>query len=251
MSPDPDSAARSTLSIPWPSVSSPRLAPAIALAALASLAAVACGGQDPPPVAPTAATTPPPASAPAPATPAPAPIAAAPSPAAAADENYDEFGDPTNLAPLFEKGASPSFPKATTSEHDCWQTVSVSGAARKDYETITAKCGPATGSVEYVKPTMGKLHAKHDKRDTFIVPIHGGLCYRFFGVADSSIADLDILIEKKGGALVGDDKTVGPVAIIESDKAWCIDTDGVYNFLVEIDGEGQGNYVFGIWARKK
>jgi len=163
---------------------------------------------------------------------------------------YDETEDPASLKPLFEKGAQPSFPTATTSELACWQSVSVSGSARKDYEAITAKCGASTGSVEYVKPTLGKLHSKHDKRDTFIVPIHGGLCYRFFGVADSTVADLDILIEKKGGALVGDDKTNGPVAIIESDKAWCIESDGVYDFLVEIDGQGQGDYVFGIWARK-
>ena len=74
----------------------------------------------------------------------------------------------------------------------------MTGNAKKDYESIIAKCGAATGAVEYVKPALGKLHIKHDKRDTFIVPIRGGLCYRFFGVADASIQDLDILIEKKG-----------------------------------------------------
>ena len=45
-------------------------------------------------------------------------------------------------------------------------------------------------------------------------------------------------------------KTIGPVAIIESEKAWCMERDGVYNFLVQVHGEGQGHYVFGIWARK-
>src|SRR5258708_2579337 len=68
---------------------------------------------------------------------------------------YDPMEDPTNLKPLFEKGASPSFPTATTSEQTCWQTISVSGNARKDYESITAKCGASTGSIEYVRPTIG------------------------------------------------------------------------------------------------
>ncbi|MGO9834291.1 MAG: hypothetical protein ACLP1X_08755 [Polyangiaceae bacterium] len=188
----------------------------------------------------------------------PTPITAAastsPPPVAASAETYDDPGeaqDPATLTPILTKGSKPTFPKATVGEHECWQTVSPSGAARKDYDTIITRCGSATGAIEYVKPALGKLHHKLDKRDTFIVPILGGLCYRFFGVADSTIQDIDILIERPGGALVGEDKTNGPVAIIESEKAWCMDKDGVYNFLVEIDGEGQGNYVFGIWARPK
>jgi hypothetical protein len=219
-----------------------------------------CGGQPgTPPAAPssTAAPTPIVAAAPAVEPQAASPTRAAAAPtaaeaAAAVKAGYDESGaDPANLTPLFGNGPLPAFPSATANEHECWQSANVSGDARKDYETLVAKCGSTTGSVEYVKPTIGKLHSKHDRRDTFIVPIRGGLCYRFFGVADSTVKDLDILIEKKGGDLVGDDKTNGPVAIIESDKAWCIDRDATYNFLVEIDGEGQGTYVFGVWARKK
>jgi hypothetical protein len=157
--------------------------------------------------------------------------------------------DPTNLKALFEKGAAPAFPIATMSEQDCWRSVAVVGSARQDYETILKQCGASTGAVQYVRPAMGHLHHKQQRRDTFVVPIQGGLCYRFFGVGDASINDLDILIEQRG-ALVGDDKTNGPVAIIESDKAWCMDRDGVYDFLVQVHGEGQGHYIFGIWARK-
>jgi hypothetical protein len=29
-----------------------------------------------------------------------------------------------------------------------------------------------------------------------------------------------------------------------------MDRDGVYDFLVQVHGEGQGHYIFGIWARK-
>jgi hypothetical protein len=165
-------------------------------------------------------------------------------------DDPEEAKDPQSLTPLLDTN-KPAFPKATVGEHECWQTVSPTGDSRKDYDVIVARCGGPTGAIEYVKPATGKLHHKLDKRDTFIVPLRGGLCYRFFGVADSTIKDIDILIERPGGALVGDDKTVGPVAIIESEKAWCMDKDGVYDFLVEIDGEGQGRYVFGVWARAK
>jgi hypothetical protein len=210
-----------------------------------------CGGSGAPAASPQAPPPPQDAVSAAPASSATSPSPAGTSVASAAYDDPEEASDPATLTPLVAKGSKLSFPKATVGEHECWQTVSPSGEARKDYDAIVAKCGAATGAVEYVKPAHGKLHETLDKRDTFIIPIRGGLCYRFFGVADSTIKDIDILIERPGGALVGDDKTTGPVAIIESEKAWCMDKDGVYNFLVEIDGHGQGNYVFGAWARAK
>jgi hypothetical protein len=207
-----------------------------------------CGGSAAPAVAPAPAS---PTQEGTSATPPAAGTSALPTVESAHYDDPEEAADPATLTPLLAKGSKPTFPKATVGEHECWQTVSPTGEARKDYDAIVAKCGAATGAIEYVKPVHGKLHDKLDKRDTFIVPIRGGLCYRFFGVADSTIKDIDILIERPGGALVGDDKATGPVAIIESDKAWCMDKDGVYNFLVEIDGQGQGNYVFGAWVRAK
>ncbi|MGH7434582.1 MAG: hypothetical protein ACRENE_02830 [Polyangiaceae bacterium] len=157
--------------------------------------------------------------------------------------------DPIRLTPLFDRASAPAFPAATASEMACWRTTPVVGKAREDYEKLLSSCGAATGAVQYVRPAMGHLHHKHQRRDVFVLPIQGGLCYRVFGVGDATIQDLDVLIEQRG-ALVGDDRATGPVAIIQSDKAWCIDHDGVYNFLVQTHGEGQGNYVFGVWARK-
>jgi hypothetical protein len=170
------------------------------------------------------------------------------------EEAYDdpgELSDPTSMKPLFDKSSKPPFPKATTSEATCWQSISLTGDAPKDYEQLAAKCGAPTGSVAYTQPASGKLHYKRDKRDTFSLHLVGGLCYRFFGVADGTVKDLDLLIEKKGGALVGDDKTQGPVAIIESSKSWCMDNDVDYQFNVEVDGTGTGRYVFAVWARPK
>jgi hypothetical protein len=202
--------------------------------------ASACAGSSPPPRAAAQDV------------PAPAPAAQAAAPAA--PEAYDDPGelqDPATMIPLFGKNSRPSFPKATTSDRECWQAIRLSGEAKKDYEALVASCGTPTGSVQYVAPVAGKLHHELDKRDTFDVKIQGGLCYRFFGVADATIPDLDILIERSNGDLVGDDKTNGPVAIIDADKNWCMDSDADYRFQVQIKGPGTGNYEFGVWARPK
>lgn len=191
-----------------------------------------------------------------PATPTPvASASAAPaptdSPAPTDDQYVDPETDPTTLTPLFDKTSRPSFPKATSSPATCWQTVSLQGDSQKDYDALAAKCGTPTGAVPYVKPVAGKLHSEKDKRDTYLLHLQGGLCYRYFGVGDGTIRDLDILILQAKGALVGDDKTIGPVAIIEMDKAWCMDRDVDYQFAVEVDGAGTGKYVFGVWAQPK
>jgi hypothetical protein len=216
------------------------------LCALATVLASACASSpSSPPVAVAAET---PAAAPVP----PRPVAPTNPPAAV--DAYDDPGelhDPETMTPLFGKDSRPAFPKATAGDHECWQTIQLSGDAKTDFDALVSRCGAPTGSVQYVAPVVGKLHYVHDKRDTFDVKIQGGLCYRFFGVADGSIQDLDILIERANGDLVGDDKTNGPVAIIDMDKNWCMDADGDYKFAVEVDGTGTGNYAFGVWARPK
>ncbi len=246
----------------------------IALGVLGGFGAlvIACGGSDPAPAAPSAPSAPsaPAASAPAtpaapaaPATPA-APAAPSPTPAAsaapaaapatpAAEAAYtdpNEHPDGFLLTPLFTKKTKPSsFPKKSAKDGECWTTVGITGDHGKDFPALLAACGTPTGLVEYVKPMEGKLHSKHDPRDVYKIPLVGGYCYRYFAVADSGISDLDLLIQKPGGALVGDDQTTSPVAIIESDKPWCVDEDQTLEFHVKVDGPGSGGYAFGIWAR--
>jgi hypothetical protein len=216
---------------------------------------LACGGATPPP--PSAGDSPhsAPPDHPALATAAPAPTqeatASAQAPLVDTYDDPEDARDPATLTPLFDKAKSPPFPKATTGDHECWQTVALSGDAKKDYQALVGQCGAATGCSEYTKPSVGKLHHVKDKRDTFVVRVQAGLCYRFFGVADASIPDLDILIMRANGDLVGEDRTRGPVAIIDSDKAWCMDRDDDLKFHVQIDGQGTGNYVFGVWARPR
>jgi hypothetical protein len=213
--------------------------PTLIASVFCSACAAAAPAAGPPSVAPPSASAPPPAAQPA---------------ATSSEATYDDPGeahDPATLEPLFGKGATPTFPKGTVDQRDCWQTVRLTGAARADFDALVAACGTPTGSVEYVKPAVGKLHDVKDRRDTYFVHVRGGLCYRFFGVADQTITDLDILIETGSGALVGEDKARGPVAIIESDKSWCMQSDGDYKFGVQISGTGTGSYVFGAWARPK
>jgi hypothetical protein len=160
-------------------------------------------------------------------------------------------GSIVTMTPLIQKGAKTAYPKRTIGDKECWQGTALAGEAKKDYDTLIGKCGAATGLAEYVKPATGKLHHLHDKRDTFKLKLLGGMCYRYFAVADSGIKDLDILVMKPGGALVADDKTSNPVAIIEFDKSWCMDEDAEYDFHIEVDGEGNGHYIFGVWAKPK
>lgn len=144
-----------------------------------------------------------------------------------------------------------TFPKSTKGDKECWQTLHLSGEHAKDFDTIVAACGTPTGLAEYAKPVTGKLHHVHDKRDTYTLKLLGGMCYRYFAVADTGITDLDILVQKPGGALVADDKQTSQVAIIEGDKAWCMDADAEYEFHLEIEGTGKGGYTFGVWAKPK
>jgi hypothetical protein len=157
------------------------------------------------------------------------------------------------LTPLFTKHKPPKFPKPTVSDLGCWQGMELSGNAAKDFAALVARCGTPTGVAEYVHPAKGYLHHAHDQRDSFKIPLEEGYCYRYFAVADATIDDLDILVTRHGGDVVGNDQSKGQVAIIQSDKPWCMDDDVEYEFEIGVDGRGQaqGNYLLGVWARPK
>jgi hypothetical protein len=223
----------------------PRLSRTALLAAFVTgVGTLSCGGGPPlPPETPAA-------SAPA------ATVAATPAPVAALppsdDDDPDESSDPIALAPEITRPWDKTvFPPKGGDEAKCWQTISVSGNAQQDYDVLVANCGAPLGLAEYVKPAHGHLHSVKDKRDTFSIKLLKGLCYRYFAVGDSGIKDIDILVEKKGNVLVGDDKQTGPIAIIDAGKPWCMTEDAEYFFNVEVDGDGHGKYVFGTWARPK
>lgn len=181
---------------------------------------------------------------------------AAPSASAAAgdDDTYDdpnESADAIVMQPLVTK-ATPkaAYPKAKTTDGDCWKTVSFSGQHDKDWTALITACGTPTGMLEYVKPQNGKLHHIKDVSDSFTVTMNKGSCYRLFAVADSSIHDIDIVI-LRNGAILGTDDMTQPVAIIQGTAPFCPETDGVYSFDVKIKGDGKGAYTFGMWTRPK
>jgi hypothetical protein len=227
----------------------------LAVAASAPALLLACGGATPPPDAPA---TPPPAPTTATSTPASPPAAttaaATPAPVETAWSDPNEKPDGYELTALFDrKKSKSSFPKKTIGDGECWTSVGVTGDHDKDFQAIVAACGTPTGLAEYAKPMEGKLHHEHDPRDVYKMKVLAGYCYRYFAVADNGIKDLDLLIEKPGGALVGDDKTTSPVVIIESDQPWCQDDDQTLEFHVEVKAGSTdtGGYVLGVWARPK
>jgi len=227
---------------------------AIATGGAVSLVAIGCGGSAPTPAAPTDAK---PAAADAPAaTGAATPAADAP-PAdkhsvaeAAPHVDPNEKDGAIELAALVDKTKKPAFPKQTVGDHDCLKELAFTGHHQADFATLVGKCGTPTGMVEYTKPAEGRLHAKHDKRDEFKLKVQKGMCYRYFAVADDGIKDIDIIVLKKG-ALLAMDKTEQAVAVIDTEKLWCVDEDMELEFNIEVDGRGAGGYTFGVWTRPK
>jgi hypothetical protein len=154
-----------------------------------------------------------------------------------------------NLLGKAAPGASKDFPKATTTDKDCVGAINLSGKSDKDYDAVISKCGAPTGLKEFTRKVTGKLDASH-KRDTYSFSMLGGYCYRFFAVGDATIANLDVRIQRPGGALVSMDQSSQPVAIIDPDRTWCKTHDRQFSLVVETTS-GSGSYAFGIWARPK
>ena len=211
---------------------------------------VACGGAPAvPPATPAAPTAAPPATAPAPAA-AAAPLDKHEAAEAAVHVDPNEKEGVIDLEPLVTKNSKTVYPKQTVGDHDCLKELSFVGKHQADFKTLLDKCGTPTGMVEYVKPHEGRLHAKHDKRDEFRFKVQKGMCYRYFAVGDEGIKDIDIIVLKKG-ALYAMDKTEHSVAVIDTEKLWCVDEDMELQFNIEVDGRGAGGYTFGVWTRPK
>lgn len=169
----------------------------------------------------------------------------------AAHVDPNEKDGPIDLAPLVSNPAKTTYPKATVGDHECLKGgLSFTGHHQADYQSLIAQCGTPTGMVAYTTPHEGKLHATHDKRDHFVFKVVKGQCYRYFAVADEGIEDIDILV-LKNGALLATDRTTHPIAVIDSDKLWCVDEDMTLDFAIEVDGRGAGGYTFGVWTRPK
>jgi hypothetical protein len=169
--------------------------------------------------------------------------------AAAATTSAPSSGAPIALENLLSKPPPEDFPAKKNDDATCAGTASLSGQNDKDYASLTDKCGSGAGMKPFVTKVSGKLDDKH-LRDTYDFKMLGGFCYRFFAVADSGISNIDIRVQKPGGALVSIDSTKGPIAVMDPDRPWCKTHDREFNLVVETTG-GKGGYTFGIWARPK
>jgi hypothetical protein len=222
-------------------------------ATLLSIATASCGGSPAPDAQPPSTPKAPDATSAA----SGAPVASATPPAAATpsepayDDPAESAGPIALVVELDKKTPKSKFPKASSNDKKCWQEVALSGDHKKDFQQLIDKCGAPTGLLEYVKPVEGRLHHKHDKRDSYTIKLAGGFCYRYFAVGDGSTEDMDILVKKANGALVADDKTNSPAAIIHNDQPWCMDDDTELLLDVEVDGTGHGYYSLGVWVRPK
>ncbi len=230
------------------------IAPVRALPAALLLVVAACGGSSSDSKTPDTRVDAPPAMTSA----TPLASAAPTSSAVAATPPKPDFEDPSESAVhialqvvMDRKTPRSRFPRATTSDVKCWHEVALSGDHRKDFAQLIEKCGSPTGLLEYVKPAEGRLHHKHDPRDTFTIKLVAGYCYRYFAVGDGTTEDMDILVKHMNGALMADDNTKSPAAIIRNEQPWCIDEDMEIQLDVAVDGPGHGGYTIGVWARPK
>jgi hypothetical protein len=169
--------------------------------------------------------------------------------AAAATTSAPSSGAPIALENLLGKPPPKDFPAKKNDDATCAGSASLTGQNDKDYAALTDKCGTGAGMKPFVTKVTGKLDAKH-LRDTYDFKMLGGFCYRFFAIADSGISNIDIRVQKPGGALVSIDSTTGPIAVMDPDRPWCKTHDREFNLVVESTG-GKGGYTFGIWARPK
>ena len=147
-----------------------------------------------------------------------------------------------------EPPSSTQWPQKTAGDKECWEHMKLSGKYVDDYNELIGRCGKPTGMLPYSKPQQGELSQDH-KGDVYTLKLIGGACYRFFAVADASIKDLDVAIASMENKVLWVDKNAQAVAIVDWDKAVCVDKDVQFKFIVALDGAGSGGYGFGIWVR--
>ena len=169
--------------------------------------------------------------------------------AAAATASPTTPGAPIPLENQLGKPPPKDFPAKKNDDASCAGSPALTGKNDKDYAALTDACGTGAGMKPFVKTVTGKLDDKH-LRDVYDFKMLGGYCYRFFAVADAGISNIDVRVQRPGGALVSIDSTKGPIAVMDPDRPWCKTHDREFTLTVETTG-GKGNYTFGIWARPK
>jgi hypothetical protein len=177
-------------------------------------------------------------------------IATAPDGGAAIASDVKPGGPITALDAIVRKDTPRSaFPSSSSKDADCYKNTPITGQAESDYSAIVAKCGAPTGMIEFARKAKGAFDANH-RHDTFSVKLLANYCYRVYAIGDQSVGELNIRVQKPGGALIAMAGSHYATAIIDPDKAWCKKHDDERQFVVEAP-KGNGAYVFAVWARPR
>lgn len=144
--------------------------------------------------------------------------------------------------------AASQWPERTVGDRECWEHMDLTGRYADDYNALVERCGKPTGMLPFSKPLEGELGPDHEA-DVYTIKLLGGGCYRFFAVADATLKNLDVAIATMEGKVLWVDKNTQAVAIVEWDKAICVEADAQFKFLIGAEGGGSGGYGFGIWVR--
>jgi hypothetical protein len=148
-------------------------------------------------------------------------------------------------------GEGEARPTADTSpqpEATCYAAPKRTGDPQADIVAIGAAC-KQFGLVPMGQPIVQRaLSSDEGWQRQFELQLEQGACYRFFAVGDSGIEDLDIGIKDSEGQQIAVDGQRGPVAVINSDAAFCAKKTETAVLLAKVE-KGAGRYAF--WEFKK
>ncbi len=118
-----------------------------------------------------------------------------------------------------------------------------SGDSRRDVERLGLLCGPVNGMSVVGEAFEGNAS---NEPSNHAFPVASGVCYRIFGVADASVADLVLRVVSVRGSQLAAEEQPGRVAMLESDRAFC--TFATETVTAEVTSkDGTGRYALRIY----
>ncbi|MDI1433804.1 hypothetical protein [Polyangium sorediatum] len=129
----------------------------------------------------------------------------------------------------------------------CYGNFRLEGDPRKDLTRLTMLCGPENGMRRLTKePVEGEV-AEGGAPVPFPLEAKKGECYRIFAVAESSVADLDVVVRSSRGTSIAADHGEDRWPIVQPDRPFCPLEDDT--LTVELAARrGKGKVVAEVWA---
>ena len=127
----------------------------------------------------------------------------------------------------------------------CHDRFTVSGEPRRDVTRLALSCGPVTGMERASDLLVGTLDAGVRSGHRFTG--RAGHCYRVFVAAAEGIAELDVRIADGRGEEIASHRTVAPWAALEPARPFCVTEDTP--LVLSVDGRGQsGPFAAEVWS---